>query len=41
MEGVLYLKISPNWEDQNDMILVLPQAYHALASVGPMMTHAI
>ena len=33
-EGVLYLKTSPNQEDQNDMRLVLPQAYYTLAVNG-------
>ena len=32
--GMLYLKTSPNWEDQNNMRLVLPQAYHALVMCG-------
>ena len=30
-EGVLYLKTAPNWDDQNDLTLVLPQVYYALA----------
>ena len=34
VRGVLYLKTSPNQEDQNDMRLILPQAYCALAMHG-------
>ena len=33
-EEVLYLKTFPNQEDQNDMRLVLPWAYHVLAMNG-------
>ena len=33
-EGVLYLKTSPNQEDQNDMRLIPPWAYHSLAMHG-------
>ena len=33
-EGVLYLKTSPNWDDWNDLRLVLSQAYHTLKMYG-------
>ena len=31
---MLYLKTSPNWEDWNDLRLVLPWAHHTLAMHG-------